>query len=204
MIKNSLQLNLRLRSIRLFALSAFFYICFLVLGTVVYAEPTLTENKAVKDGTKTQLVEKQMTSNHKKNENSNSNSSAMNINKDAELEQTVTLQHADRLTQAEIQKAMGDMKRKLNVRIEAWGKKLTRRDFEKVQGKVRLKYAKKLEVCQIFQSVIDETYQLALKNKHRLSPADQQNVGSRNDFIQALGFKDNIVRTEMGFDCRIK
>ena len=105
------------------------------------------------------------------------------------------------LTSAEIQKALTDMKNKMNLRIDEWGNKLTRKDFERIRGKLQLKENKQLEVCNIFQGVINETYQLAQANKQRLTPVDQKLIEKRSDFIKALGFKDNIVNTNMGFDC---
>lgn len=110
----------------------------------------------------------------------------------------------DLLTQQEIQQGLLDMKNKMNQRIEQWGSALSRHDFERVRGKMQLKAAKQLDVCAIFQGVIDETYLAAQANKHRLTEADQKLISNRTDFIQALGFKNNIVQTELGFDCRMK
>lgn len=108
------------------------------------------------------------------------------------------------LTEKEIQQGLLNMKNKMNQRIEQWGSVLNRQDFDRVRGKMQLKAAKQLEVCAIFQGVIDETYLAAQANKHRLTEADQKVISSRTDFINALGFKNNIVQTELGFDCRMK
>ena len=105
------------------------------------------------------------------------------------------------LTSEEIQKALAAMKNKMDLSIDTWGNKLTRKDFERVRGKLQLKESKQLEVCNIFQGVINETYQLAQTNKQRLTPSDQKLIENRSNFIKALGFKDNIVNTNMGFDC---
>ncbi|WP_150115750.1 hypothetical protein [Acinetobacter sp. TGL-Y2] len=108
------------------------------------------------------------------------------------------------LTEQEIQQGLLNMKNKMNQRIEQWGNALNRQDFDRVRGKMQLKAAKQLEVCAIFQEVIDETYLAAQANKHRLTDADQRVLSSRTDFINALGFKHNVVQTELGFDCRMK
>lgn len=108
------------------------------------------------------------------------------------------------LTEKEIQQGLLNMKNKMNQRIDQWGSVLNRQDFDRVRGKMQLKAAKQLEVCAIFQGVIDETYLAAQANKHRLTEADQKVISSRTDFINALGFKNNIVQTELGFDCRMK
>ncbi|MEK5760984.1 hypothetical protein V3527_20440, partial [Acinetobacter variabilis] len=60
------------------------------------------------------------------------------------------------------------------------------------------------EVCNIFQGVVNETYHLAVQNKARLSPESQEVLKNRNLFIERLGYKDNIVDTRMGFNCRLK
>ena len=111
---------------------------------------------------------------------------------------------SDLLTEQEMKQGLLNMQNKMNQRIEQWGNALSRQDFERVRGKMQLKPAKQLEVCAIFQKVIDETYLAAQANKHRLTEADQKLIGSRTDFIHALGFKHNIVPTELGFDCRMK
>lgn len=108
------------------------------------------------------------------------------------------------LTEKEIQQGLLNMKNKMNQRIDQWGSVLNRQDFDRVRGKMQLKAAKQLEVCAIFQGVIDETYLAAQANKHRLTEADQKVISSRTEFINALGFKNNIVQTELGFDCRMK
>lgn len=108
------------------------------------------------------------------------------------------------LTSEEIQQGLKDMQNKMNTRIERWGAGLTRHDFERVRGEMVLRQNKRVQVCQIFQSVIDETYQSAQANKHRLTVQDRKVVENRNQFIQALGIKDNIIPTKLGFDCRIR
>lgn len=60
------------------------------------------------------------------------------------------------LTEKEIQQGLLNMKNKMNQRIEQWGSVLNRQDFDRVRGKMQLKAAKQLEVCAIFQGVIDE------------------------------------------------
>jgi hypothetical protein len=37
-----------------------------------------------------------------------------------------------------------------------------------------------------------------------LSEADRKLLQDRNLFIQALGYKNNIVDTQMGFNCRLR
>lgn len=107
------------------------------------------------------------------------------------------------ITQTEIQQGLLEMKNKMNIRIEDWGKQLDRNDFDRKNGKLVLKKSKQVEVCRIFQVVIDETYQSAQSNKHRLAPAEQKMVETRAAFISALGIKDNIIQTKLDFDCRI-
>lgn len=108
------------------------------------------------------------------------------------------------ITQQEIQQGLADMQKKMNSRIEQWGSKLTRSDFDRKRGKLVLKSSKQLEVCEIFQGVIDETYQSAQRNKHRLTPSDRKVVENRASFVQALGIKNNIIPTQLGFDCRVQ
>ncbi len=108
------------------------------------------------------------------------------------------------ITKQEIQQGLVEMQKKMNTRIEQWGAKLTREDFDRKRGQLVLKSSKQLEVCGIFQGVIDETYLAAQANKYRLTEADQKVVSSRADFINALGFKNHIIKTELGFDCRMK
>jgi hypothetical protein len=107
-------------------------------------------------------------------------------------------------TQAEIQQGMQAVKNNLNDKIEAWGKSLKSDDFERGWKGRQLKAQKKQEVCDIFQSAIDDTYKMALENKNRLSEADQKALQDRNVFITNLGFKDNTVDTKMGFNCLIR
>ncbi|ATO21041.1 hypothetical protein BS636_09085 [Acinetobacter sp. LoGeW2-3] len=108
------------------------------------------------------------------------------------------------LIQEEIKQGMAEMQQRLNDRIEAWGKTLTKEDFEwSWRGRI-LNQPKRQEVCNIFQGVVNETYRLAVQNKARLSPESQEVLKDRNVFIERLGYKDNIVDTRMGFNCRLK
>lgn len=107
------------------------------------------------------------------------------------------------ITKQEIQQGLVDMQKKMNSRIDQWGSKLTRSDFDRKRGKLVLKSSKQLEVCGIFQGVIDETYQSAQRNKHRLTDGEQKLVENRTSFVQALGIKNNIIPTQLGFDCRV-
>lgn len=66
------------------------------------------------------------------------------------------------------------MQQRLNSRIEQWGKTLSRDDFEWTRRGRQMKPAKRQEVCDIFQGVVKEMYQMAVKNKARLSPEDQK------------------------------
>ena len=80
------------------------------------------------------------------------------------------------------------MQRRLNSRIEQWGKILSRDDFEWTWRGRQMKPAKRQEVCDIFQGVVNEMYQMAVKNKARLSPEDQKLLSNRDLFIEKLGF----------------
>lgn len=124
---------------------------------------------------------------------------------DAKVTETIPQEPAVKLlTKEEIEQGLADMRAKMNNRIEAWGNQLTRRDFDRNKGKLVLKKTKQLEVCQIFQGVIDETYTSAQQNKNRLTVEDQKLVEQREKFIQAIGVKNNIIPTKLGFDCRVK
>ena len=109
------------------------------------------------------------------------------------------------LTKEEVQQGIASMKQSLNTRIEAWGATLRPNDFEKgfFSGR-QLNKQKRQEVCAIFQSVIDDTYKLAVENKARLKVSDQPIVDDRNSFIEHLGYPNNIVDTKMGFNCRLR
>ena len=50
-------------------------------------------------------------------------------------------------------------------------------------------------------NVVDEMYQLAVKNKARLGPEEQKLLSNRSLFIEKLGYENNRVNTQMGFDC---
>ncbi|WP_034585835.1 MULTISPECIES: hypothetical protein [Acinetobacter] len=108
------------------------------------------------------------------------------------------------MTQEEIQQGLAEMQQRLNDRIEAWGKTLTKNDFElSWRGRI-LKQPKRQEVCNIFQGVVNETYRMAVQNKARLSPEAQEVLKDRNVFIEKLGYHNNIVDTRMGFNCRLR
>ena len=108
------------------------------------------------------------------------------------------------LSKEEIQQGMLEMQQRQNQRIEAWGKTLKPEDFERSWFGHILKQPKRQEVCGIYQGLIDETYHLMQQNKERLPATDQTLLEDRNQFIQAFGYKDNIVDTRMGFNCRIR
>ena len=108
------------------------------------------------------------------------------------------------MTQEEMQQAMEVMSQKLNNRIKNFGNKLTKDDFEWTWKGRQLNKAKRQEVCGIFQDLIDDMYKGAVENKQRLSPADQKVIADRNLFIQKLGYQNNIVDTNMGFNCRLR
>lgn len=107
------------------------------------------------------------------------------------------------ITQEEIRQGLAAMQQRLNSRIEQWGKTLSRDDFEWTWRGRQMKPAKRQEVCDIFQGVVNEMYQMAVKNKARLSPEDQKLLSNRDLFIEKLGFQNNRVNTQMGFDCRL-
>lgn len=109
------------------------------------------------------------------------------------------------LTKAEIQKGMQLIKQDLYDRIDAWGETLKPTDFERSLFSGRqLNKEKRQEVCAIFQGVIDRSYKLAVENKSRLPEVDHKMIEDRNLFIQNFGYKDNIVDTKMGFNCRLR
>lgn len=108
------------------------------------------------------------------------------------------------ITQTEIRQGLAVMQQRLNSRIEQWGKTLSRDDFEWTWRGRQMKSAKRQEVCDIFQGVVNEMYQMAVKNKARLSPEDQKLLSNRDLFIEKLGFQNNRVNTQMGFDCRLQ
>lgn len=108
------------------------------------------------------------------------------------------------ITQAEIRQGLAAMQQRLNSRIEQWGKTLSRDDFEWTWRGRQMKPAKRQEVCDIFQGVVNEMYQMAVKSKARLSPEDQKLLFNRDQFIEKLGFQNNRVNTQMGFDCRLQ
>lgn len=105
------------------------------------------------------------------------------------------------ITQAEIQQSLRDMQKRLDARIEKWGQSLDADDFQWTWQGRKLKQAKRQEVCNIFQGVVDEMYQLAVQNKARLDQEEQKLLSNRSLFIEKLGYKNNQVDTQMGFDC---
>lgn len=122
-----------------------------------------------------------------------------------------TVAHAEELnvdvqpfTKAEMQQGMQAMKQGLHDRIEAWGTNLKPEDFERSWTGRQLNKQKRQEICGIFQDVIDHTFKLAVDNKARLPEEDQNIIEDRNLFIQSFGYKDNIVDTKMGFNCRLR
>lgn len=108
------------------------------------------------------------------------------------------------LTKEEIQKGITDLRAVQNQRIEAWGATLKPEDFERSWFGRILKKPKRQEVCGIYQGIVDETLKLAVQNRSRLPEADQKLLDDRNVFIQSLGYQNNIVDTQMGFNCRLK
>ena len=107
-------------------------------------------------------------------------------------------------SQAEIREGLKQMQQRIMARIEAWGETLTPDDFQWTFTGRQLKKTKRQEVCGIYQNIVNETYNLAAQNKARLSKSDQLLLNNRNQFIQSLGFKENLVDTKMGFDCRLR
>ncbi|OTG85928.1 hypothetical protein B9T31_10080 [Acinetobacter sp. ANC 4558] len=108
------------------------------------------------------------------------------------------------LTQEDTKQKLEVMKLRLNASIEEWGSRLTRDDFEWTwQGKM-LKQSKRVQICNIFQSVINDTYLLLRQNQESLSDTDQKNIENRQVFIQQLGIKNNTIPTKMGFNCIVK
>lgn len=107
------------------------------------------------------------------------------------------------LTKEEIRSGLELMQNKLNSRIEAFGQGLSADDWEWTWRGRQLNQNKRREVCGIFQSVVDEFYQMALDNKARLSKEDQERLNNRSTFIEGLGYQNNIMNTKMGFDCRM-
>lgn len=103
------------------------------------------------------------------------------------------------LSKEEIKQGLAEMQLRQNQRIEAWGKPLKPEDFERSWFGRILKKPKRQEVCGIYQGLIDGTYNRAQQNKNRLPEPDQKLLEDRNQFIQALGYKGNIVDTRMGF-----
>ena len=108
------------------------------------------------------------------------------------------------IIQAEIQQGLKNMQLRMIADIEAWGQRLKPQDFELSWTGRQLNKAKRQEVCGIYQKIVNDTLRMAVQNQARLSPHDQSVLKDRNAFIQSLGFKNNIVDTKMGFNCRMK
>ena len=109
------------------------------------------------------------------------------------------------ISKAEMQQGLAQMMQRQDQRIEDWGKTLTEKDFERsfLMGR-QLNKEKRQEVCGIFQRTVDEMFNSAVANRARLSEQDQKLLTDRNLFIQSLGYKANIVDTNMGFNCRLR
>ncbi|HJF26943.1 hypothetical protein OC498_12765 [Acinetobacter bohemicus] len=121
----------------------------------------------------------------------------------AEEETVAATEKIQPITQAEVQQSLTEMQQRLNLRIEQWGQSLQRDDFEWTWHGRKLKQSKRQEVCDIFQQVVNEMYQLMVENKARLRPEDQKLLSNRDGFIEKLGYQNNRVNTKMGFDCRL-
>lgn len=117
---------------------------------------------------------------------------------------TETVVDSPLLREQEVQQELALMKTHLDSRIEAWGNTLTPDDFEWTLRGRMLKQPKRIEVCNIFQKVINETYQLIYKNKANLDTENQKILENRSGFIQQLGIKNNTIPTKLGFDCIVK
>lgn len=107
-------------------------------------------------------------------------------------------------TQAEIQTALQNMQKEMNQNIETWAKSLDQNDFERTWHGRQLNQAKRQEVCGIYQDVVNDMYRMAEANRDRLSVNGQKLLQDRDAFIQSLGFKDNLIDTKMGFNCRLR
>ena len=116
----------------------------------------------------------------------------------------ITTEMVQPFSKAEIQQGMQEMQQRLNIRIEKRGHQLKREDFEWTWKGRQLKQNKRKEVCAIFQGVVNETFNMAQKNKARMRVGEQNLLNSRQQFIEALGFKENRVDTKMGFDCILR
>ncbi len=107
-------------------------------------------------------------------------------------------------TQAEIQTALQNMQKEMNQNIETWAKSLDQNDFERTWRGRQLIKTKRQEVCGIYQDVVNDMYRMAEANRARLSVNGQKLLQDRDAFIQSLGFKDNLIDTKMGFNCRLR
>ncbi|WOE31393.1 MULTISPECIES: hypothetical protein [unclassified Acinetobacter] len=135
-------------------------------------------------------------------------SSSVNLVYAAESSETIvddTLSESSPLLkELQVQQELALMKTRLNAQIKTWGDQLTADDFEWTLYGRMLKPAKRIEVCNIFQNVINETYQLLQQNKSQLTADNQKALESRHSFIQQLGIKNNTIPTKMGFSCMVK
>ncbi|WP_353144273.1 hypothetical protein [Acinetobacter pragensis] len=120
------------------------------------------------------------------------------------MDETVLEADVRPLSKEELQQGLSELRERQNQRIEDWGQTLKPEDFERSWFGRILKKPKRQEVCGIYQSSVDETLKLAQQNQNRLPEADQKLLSDRNAFIQSLGYKNNIVDTRMGFNCRIR
>lgn len=108
------------------------------------------------------------------------------------------------IKEEEIQRELNGMQIRLDQQIDDWGKTLTKDDFEWTLRGRMLKQPQRVEICNIFQNVINETYLLVKKHNANLSDSDKKIVENRDTFIQKLGVKDKTISTKMGFSCVIK
>lgn len=164
----------------------------LLIGIAVslasFAEPaSALENQSVQEQAATSIV-------------INSENQAVGIVQPEQIQPT----KPQPFTQAEIRQGLKNMQQRMISSIEVWGSTLKPEDFERTWTGRQLIKTKRQEVCGIYQTVVNDTYRLANENRARLSQKDQMVLNDRNQFIQILGFKGNIVDTKMGFNCRLR
>ena len=104
----------------------------------------------------------------------------------------------------ELQQASQKIQQEMYQKIDLWGKTLTKADFERTWHGKQLTKPKRQEVCGIYQGVVNDMYALISRNKSRLTVDERKLLEDRDMFIQSLGFVDNKVDTQMGFDCRLR
>ena len=117
---------------------------------------------------------------------------------------TMTADISQPFSHSELQKASQQIQKNMDQKIESWGKSLTKADFERTWYGKQLTKPKRQEVCGIYQGVVNEMYALISRNKSRLTVDERKLLEDRNAFIQSLGFENNVVDTQMGFDCRLR